>query len=162
MLNSSLPERLFCPIRREWVIALPEERIRQYLIQQMVNQWGYPINGIAIEKDLSQMPHLEHLTHSLPQRRADVVVFAKNIHPRFDFYPLLLIECKAINLTEKVIRQVIGYNFYVKSCFIAIVNHHEIRLGWYDPFKKDFSFIPFIPPFSELVQEGKKFNQPLS
>lgn len=147
-------DQLFCPIRKLWVVATPEELVRQSLIQMMTKELGFPASGIAMEKGLNQMPHLSRSSVPIPTRRADIVVFAKDIHPDHIFYPLLLIECKAVPLTEKVIRQVVGYNQFVNARFIAIVNQNEIKLGWFHHEQQDYYFIPGLLPFDTLKAKG--------
>jgi hypothetical protein len=159
LMNSKMSNQIFCSIRQEWVAALPEEMVRQSLIHQMTHQWGYPISGFALEKDLKQMPHLCVSALKLPKRRADLVFFAKGIHNHYSLYPLLLIECKAVKLTPKSIRQVVGYNFYLKAPFIAIVNQNETRLGWYDFNQEGFTFISHIPSYSDLLAKRNQLSK---
>lgn len=149
-------QKLHCPIRREWVKDLPEERVRQQLIRLMVEELGYPISYLAVEKELSRMPHLALMGKSkVPQRRADLVCFAKGIHSSFELYPLLLIECKAVKLTPRVITQVTGYNHFMKAYFIALANQDTIQTGWFDPELMTYRFVDYLPPFSALVQSIK-------
>lgn len=112
---------LFCPIRRLQVADLPEERIRQALIQEMIDHLGYPLGHLALETSLSRLPHLSSFSR-LPKRRADLIVFGKDIHPQEPLYPLLLVECKAVPLTKKTLQQLNSYNQFVKAYFIAAVN----------------------------------------
>lgn len=121
-------EMLFCPLRKKWIAALPEELIRHSLIKEMTQNLGYPAELLAAEKNLREMPHITNPRHSLPKRRADLIVFAKNIHPQYSLYPLLLVECKAIPLTKKVLHQVLGYNHFVKAYFVAAVNQYSSYL----------------------------------
>lgn len=130
-LNSDLPQKLYCRLRKQWVAALPEEKVRQALIAQLIDNLGYPASSIALEKGLRQMPHISS-RQKLPSRRADIVCFAPGIHPDHSLYPLLLIECKAVPLTPTVVNQVVSYNHFVKAYYIAIANEQEVRLGWYD------------------------------
>lgn len=145
------PDQLFCCIRHNWVAALPEEIVRQQLIQRMTQELGYPLSGFALEKSLQQMPHLALSSSKMPARRADLVFFAKGIHPQYDLYPLLLIECKAIPLAQKVLRQVIGYNFYVQAPFLAVANQTEVRLGWYEKQSEEYLFVPDLLPYGQLM-----------
>jgi hypothetical protein len=145
-------DQLFCSIRKTWVAATPEEMVRQSLIQMMLLELGFPPGGIALEKGLREMPHIEMIKGPIPARRADIIVFAKDIHPSYPYYPLLLIECKAVPLTEKVIRQVVGYNQFIKAHFIAVANQTEIKLGWYQPHLQNYSFISGLLPFSTLLK----------
>lgn len=151
-LNLRKPKQLlYCPIRQEWVTAFPEEYVRQHLIQQMTEHLGFPLSCIAVEKALQQMPHLSGAKHHLPLRRADIICFSKGIHAQFDLYPLLLIECKAVPLTETVIRQVVGYNYYLHAYFIAIANQQEVRVGCIDARKNQYRFTSGLPHYQHLL-----------
>lgn len=151
-----MPNQLFCQLRREWVTASPEEQVRQHVIQCMTQEWGYPTANVAIEKSLHQMPHLRLSSTRLPSRRADIVVFAPGIHANYSLYPLLLIECKSIALTDKALRQVVSYNFYLQAQFVAVVNEKEARLGWYHQETKQFRFTEGIPPYQALLTYAAK------
>jgi hypothetical protein len=146
-----MPDSLFCPLRKVWVTALPEERVRQSLIQKMTLSLGYPLGNIALEKSLDQLPHLQAIT-SLPKRRADLIVFAKDLHPQHSLYPLLLVECKAIPFTPKVLRQIVGYNQFVGAPFIAAVNQTHTYLGYYHPRYQDFIFQEGLLPYTVLIE----------
>lgn len=147
-----MPDSLFCPIRKIWVAALPEEKIRQALIQEMIHRLGYPQGSLALEKSLGQLPHLQS-SPSLPKRRTDLIVLAKNIHPDHPFYPLLLVECKAVPLTPKVLRQMIGYNQFVRAYFIAAVNQTTAFTGWYVPEHQDYTFQEGLLPYDSLLSK---------
>jgi len=142
---------IYDSIRKEFVKALPEEIVRQRLIRHMIDSLGYPYELIAVEKSLRQMPHMLLTDEDIPDRRADIICFVKGIQQGFDLYPLLMIECKSVKLTDKVISQVVGYNYYVNACFVAIANQDAIRLGWYDPITKRYIFVDGLPRYDELV-----------
>lgn len=145
-----MPNSLFCSLRKTWVAALPEEKVRQELIHKMTQCLGYPLGSLILEKSLDQLPHLQ--AHpSLPKRRADLIVLARDLHPQHPFYPLLLVECKAVPLTSKVLRQLIGYNQFVGAPFIAAVNQTQTYFGWYQPEKKDFIFQNGFIPYEALM-----------
>lgn len=117
----------------------------------MIQCLGYPQENLALEKTLNQLPHLQTKTR-LPKRRIDLIVYAKDLHPSHPFYPLLLIECKAIPLTDKVLRQIIGYNQFIEAYFIAAVNQTSAYLGWYNPSEQDFCFQKGFPSYAELLK----------
>jgi hypothetical protein len=150
-------ELVYCTIRKEWVALLPEEEVRQRLIKLMVEQLGYPISLLVVEKSLKQMPHLSRGERKLPERRADLLCYAPGIHKEHALYPLLLIECKAVKLTSKVISQVLGYNIYLQACFVAIANQEEIKTGWFDPATKQYRFAQGLPAY-EVLCKGLKSN----
>jgi hypothetical protein len=153
MNNSLSKQEIFCTVRKEWVVDQPEERVRQALIKHM-ESLGYPLPLIAVEKKLKQVPHLLYSSEKLPNRRADLIAYAKGIHPSYDLYPLLLVECKAVPLTEKVISQVVGYNHFLKAPYVAIVNQNEIRSGKYNTETKQYQFFDGLAPYSDLTNES--------
>ena len=151
-----------CAIRKVSVAAHPEELVRQELLSLMTAQLGYPSSLIAVEKELALLPHLKLNPSEIPDRRADILCFGKGIHPDFELYPLLLVECKAVTINSKVINQVVGYNHFVKSYFIGVANQEEIRTGWYDNSLKRYQFVPFLPTYQELIQNVTKSLQPMN
>lgn len=145
-------EQLFCQIRQEWVKATPEEKVRQNLIYTMKHHLGYPISGVVLEAGLNQMPHLALSPLKLPNRRADIVCFAPNIHSKHALYPLLLVECKAIKLSPKVVNQVLGYNHYLQARFMAVANQDKIQTGWFDKALNEHVFVDYLPSFPDLLR----------
>ena len=148
-----MTQKLFCPIRREWVAALPEEIVRQKLILFMTETLKFPVETLAVEVALKSMPHLKN-QEGIPNRRADIVCFAKGIHPDFDLYPLLMVECKAVPLTQKVISQVVGYNNHVQAHFVSVVNEGELKTGWYDETSGEYSFMDNIIHYDEMLERS--------
>ena len=149
-----MADSLFCLLRRTWVAALPEEQVRQALLQEMIHSLGYPPGYMVLEKGLDQLPHVKKNNSPL-KRRADLIVFGKDLHPHHALYPLLLVECKAVSLTDKVLRQLVGYNQFVGAYFIAAVNQVESYLGYYHPIQKDFCFRKGILPYTTLIDEAR-------
>lgn len=83
------------------------------------------------------MPHLA-LAPQIPLRRADILCYRQGS-------PLLLVECKAIPLTSKVLQQVIAYNYYLKAPYVAVANEQELRTGWYDAEQGSYVFVDGLP-----------------
>ena len=148
-------DSLFCPVRKIWVAALPEEKIRQTLIHQMIHCLGYPLGHLVLERNINQLPHLQTIP-SLPNRRTDLIVMAQHIHPQHPFYPLLLIECKVVKLTDKTLRQLIGYNRFVGAPFIAAVSETQTFFGWFQSEKKDFIFKESFFSYEALMQGARR------
>jgi hypothetical protein len=141
-----------CLIRKEAVAALPEEIVRQQFLSHMIMQKGFPASLIAIEQSLKQLPHLTAAERlHVPKRRADIICYARS-EQSAGLHPLLIVECKSIKISSAVMNQIVGYNHFVRSHFIAIVNHEEIRTGWYDSKKKDYLFVNFLPSYSDLLE----------
>jgi Type I restriction enzyme R protein N terminus (HSDR_N) len=152
-LSNPKNDSLYDPIRKKWVDKTPEEAIRQLLIRHMLEKLGYPPTLIAIEKELSQLPHLKlKSTDQVPRRRADIIVFAKG-EEKGTLSPLLMIECKAVPLLPKFAQQVIGYNTFIGAPFVALANERQVLTGCYDKVAGMYRFKLGLPRFEEL-----KFN----
>lgn len=152
-MESSKPKsELFDPLRKKWVERTPEEVIRQSLIKDMVERLAYPAPMVAVERELSTLPHLAYEnSKNIPKRRADIIVFSKKIHPDHEFFPLLLIECKAVPLNEKFVGQVIGYNAFVKAPFICLANGMHILTGYFDQSQQGYRFESGLPEYNQLL-----------
>jgi hypothetical protein len=109
-------EKLFCPIRKIWVPALPEEKVRASLLATMTGRWGFPPHLLMVEKGLRELPLARHFPR-LPIRRFDIVAYAES---RGTLKPLLVIECKRQTISEKAARQLLGYNYYFRAPFVAV------------------------------------------
>jgi hypothetical protein len=156
----NLSSLLFDAIRNKWVSASPEELVRQKLLNHMLNELGYPRELLVVEKQLSQLPHLTSYKSSLPDRRADIICYGKDIHPDHALYPLLLIECKEERALQKAVDQVLGYNYYVQAYFVALVDSQGVRLGYYEKQAKRTHFISSLPPYAELLKAVKQCSPP--
>ncbi len=141
---------IYCPVRREWVAKLPEEVVRQNLINLMTDMLGFPAHSLTVEKALRQFPHLSQ-TADLPDCRVDIASIVPGIHPDYELYPLIVIECKAVPLTSRVLQQIVGYNYYLQAPFIAIANQNEIKTGWYDPSKSSYQYVSGLPAYGDLL-----------
>lgn len=104
----------------------PEELVREELLFEMTTHLGFPKELIAVERALKSMPHL--IGEKVPNRRFDITCFAKEIHPKHPLYPLLIVECKKEVLTEETVRQILGYNYYVKAYFLAIASRDDLLM----------------------------------
>lgn len=150
---SKLSKFVFDEVRCQWVAATPEERVRQTLLKKMITHLGFPKESLAVEKELKSLPHL--FQSQVPDRRADLICFAKDIHESYPLYPLLLIECKEGDLDEAARQQVVGYNYFVKAPFIALASLKEEAFGFYDPVIQAYSFLPYIPSYFSLLKAAR-------
>lgn len=127
------------------VAATPEEKVRQQLLSVMMKQLGYPKELLAVEKKLSELPHLKR-EKGLPNRRADLLCFAPHIHSDYPLYPLLLIECKEGSVGAVGKQQALGYNHYVKAPYVAVAGLNQIELIY--PIE-----LSFLPTYADLLEK---------
>ena len=102
-------EMIFDFIRKQWLLLNEEEWVRQNFIQFLVQELKYPIELIAVEKEI-QLGDLK--------KRFDILVYGR------DHKTWMLVECKAgvIDLDVKVLYQVLRYNISMPASFLVITN----------------------------------------
>jgi type I restriction enzyme M protein len=85
--------KVFSEVRKTWIILTPEERVRQDYLRILVNEYGYSIDRIAEEIDVTG--------RGSAQARADFVIWKSVNDKRDGNSPLIIVECKADNVTIK-------------------------------------------------------------
>lgn len=128
--NINLPEILkhqnkdffICSIRKKFIQALPEEKLRQQIVTYLTNILGYPSNNIDIEVPMS---------YFIPRKsgRADIIIYDRKF-TLADAKPFILIECKAssCNILLEDFRhhnQLNNYNKVVKAEILMLTNGIE-------------------------------------
>ncbi len=128
---------LFDPFSLRKTAAGPEEKVRRGVLILMVAKLGYPKSLLSVEKGIAGA------------RRADILCYC----PRAEgLYPLLLVECKAVQLGAEAERQAFGYNRSIKAPFIALASATEIKTLWKEGEK--IASVPFLPSVLELKKYG--------
>lgn len=102
-------EIIYDGLRKQWLKLTPEEWVRQNFLQYIIQTKKYPSSFIAVEKEIS----LGEL-----KKRFDILVYDHN------HQPWMIIECKAmdVELTDKVLEQIVRYNISVPVSFLVITN----------------------------------------
>jgi len=128
---------IFDPIRKKYLVLLPEEWVRQNFIQFLIHEKNYAASLIAIEKGLK----LNEL-----QKRADIVIYDNMAKP------IVLIECKApkIKINQEVFEQVARYNMVFKVPYLVVTNGLEHYCAKVDFKTNSFEFLEDIPDYKEL------------
>lgn len=123
---------IFDDIRKKWILLTPEEWVRQNVLQYLSIVKGYPQSLISIEKEIK----LGEL-----RKRYDIVVYNR------DTIPWMIIECKEMNvdLTEKVISQVLRYHLALPATYLIITNGSFTR--GFVKLNQEFSEIDSFPDF---------------
>ena len=126
-------EVIFDDLRKQWVRLTPEEWVRQNFLQYLLQEKNYPAAFIGIEKEIA----LGEL-----KKRFDVLIYDR------DHQPWMMIECKAmdVELTEKVLEQIIRYNMSVPVTYLVISNG-SYSYAWTKQENKLFSIseLPLFP-----------------
>ncbi len=123
--------KVFDPIRKKWLEALPEELVRQHLIQYLLIEKNYPIALMRLEH-----PHRVNELY----KRSDIVVYNRNGHPA------MLIECKepTVRLNEDVLMQALLYNMHLGATYLMLCNGIQCICF------ENSTAIDFVPSFDQL------------
>lgn len=125
---------LWDPIRAEWVAATPEEGVRQEWIRKMIGPLGYPKGLLSVEKALRA------------GRRIDLLC---RMPGGEGLLPLLLAECKAVEIDAHAEKQLLGYNEEVKAPFIALLGPNVAKTFWRT--REGIDSVPFLPSYAQLI-----------
>lgn len=95
--------------------------MRQSTISSLLSQ-GIPASLIVVERKVADLPHLSTEMFKMPNRRVDILCYEGET-----LKPYLLVECKAKSFSNKELRQLLGYNFYIGAPFIALSAPEKIQ-----------------------------------
>lgn len=125
---------IFDPIRKKWLVLLPEELVRQLVVQYLIGEKGYPPGRMAIERGV---------TINDRKKRLDLLVYGKGSQP------FLLVECKAptIKLDDKVFEQIAMYNLLFKVPYLMVTNGIKTYCCAMEYEKQTYSFLEEVPGF---------------
>lgn len=129
--------QIFDFLRRKYVALTPEEWVRQHFVHYLVEEKGYPrgLVGNEIEVRVGEK-----------RLRCDTVVYDRQLQP------VMIVEYKApdIELSERVIDQVMAYNALLRVGWLVVSNGREHCCCRLEYEKKEYSFVRNIPDYEEL------------
>lgn len=131
-------EKYYDPLRRKWVAATPEERVRQWFIGQLSDNARVPSWLM-----MSEVP----MKYGQKRWRADIVVYGS------DGSPLAIVECKRpdVDISEAVAEQALRYNAIQNVQYIFLTNGKST----YVYRRKDVGFEPVdhFPQYPEMSKQ---------
>jgi len=100
---------IFDIVRKKYILLNPEEWVRQHVLHYLITEKKYPVNLIAVEKQLIINQN---------KRRFDLVVFNRKMQAE------ILIECKApeVQINQKTFDQANQYNWLLKAPYLFLTN----------------------------------------
>ena len=125
---------VFDPLRKKHVALTPEERVRQFFINWLHTERGWPLQLMASEYSIKL---------GRKSFRCDIVAFNKELVPQ------VIVECKApeVELGKSVIEQVTGYNLVLKVPHLVITNGRKTFVCSYNRATGKYEFVGDIPFF---------------
>lgn len=85
--------QIFSRIRQKWLVQTPEELVRQTFLDVILDEYGFSLEQIAEEEELTG--------RGSGQARADFVIWRTVQDRRDKKPPLIIVECKSDNVTIK-------------------------------------------------------------
>ena len=125
-------------IRSKWVVETPEETVRQNYLPVLVNEYGFTLDQISEE--------LEITGRGSGGARADFVIWRTEQDKAADNAPFIVVECKSDNVTIKAQDYSQGDN-YARMCGAPFFVTHNSRETKYWRVKKDK-----IPGYIEEIE----------
>jgi len=112
---------IFSPLRQKWLKATPEERVRQEFLIVLMNEYGYSLDQIDEETSVTG--------RGAAQARADFLIWRTPEAKQKQEHALIVIECKADNVTISLKDYVQGANYaqYEHARFFVTHNHRETK-----------------------------------
>jgi type I restriction enzyme M protein len=144
--------QVFSLVRQRWVQLTPEERVRQEYLQILVNEYGYSIDQIAEEEEVTG--------RGSGDARADFLIWRTPESKRKQEHAFIVVECKADNVTIslKDYRQGANYAQYEHAPFFVTHNNKETKYWKVDATRRmpnydEIENIPHADASDKQVQE---------
>lgn len=129
---------IFDPVRRKYLKLLPEELVRQLMLQFLIKDLGYSPKLLQVEKAVKVNGQI---------KRFDILIYDKNGATK------ILFECKRPEekITQNVFNQISTYNLALKVDYLVISNGMETYCCKMDYASSSYAYLDFIPSRSQLV-----------
>lgn len=130
--------KVFDIIRKQYVELTPEEKVRQYCIHTLIEQYDYPKTAFAVEGSL--------IVNSMT-RRFDILIYDRALKP------FMIIECKRpdVELSQKTIDQIAAYNHITQAPYLMITNGESTYILNYE--NRTYSFCEQIPRYDNKAKK---------
>lgn len=114
--------KIWSHIRKKWLVETPEERVRQEYVCSLVNEYEYSID--QMEEEMTPPG-----VRGTGSARADIVVWRTIDEKTSKDNPLIVVECKANNVTIDQATYTQGGNYanYCKARFFVTHNHRQTK-----------------------------------
>lgn len=147
--------QIYSPIRDKWLVLKPEEEVRQRYVCRLVDSYGYGI------KQMGEEVKVTNSQRGQGAARADIVVWRNEEDKRKGKNALIVVECKAENVTIRQADYFQGYNYaaWAGAKFFVTTNLKETRIFKVveDAMPKKLEEIADIPS-ADMVNNDKKIK----
>ncbi|MBQ8699626.1 MAG: N-6 DNA methylase, partial [Schwartzia sp.] len=148
--------KVFCPLQNKWLIAKPEERVRQHYVCILVNEYGYTLEQMAQEFKVNN----SHRGQG--KARADIVLWKSKKDKDDKKAAFIVVECKAENVKIRVEDYYQGFNYatWAHADFFVTTNEKETKYFNVDPTHLPQKLEEVVAiPTAQDVDNAKKIEQ---
>jgi len=148
--------KIFCPLKNAWLVAKPEEKVRQKYITILHNEYGFSLEQMAQELKVNNS------SRGQGKARADIVIWKSEQDKRDGKSAFIVVECKSENVKVRVEDYYQGFNYasWAHAEFFVTTNEKETKFFNVDP-----TYLPqkleevVAIPTSKDVDNAKKIEQ---
>ena len=117
-------KEIFAPLKNKWLVMKPEEEVRQKYICRLVDSYGYSLDQMDQEIQVSNSQRGQGAA------RADIVIWRNKEDKNANKYPLIVVECKAESVTirKEDYYQGMNYASWAHADFFVTTNLKETRI----------------------------------
>lgn len=148
--------KIYCPLKEKWLIAKPEEKVRQKFIATLVNEYGYTLDQMAQELELTGSKRGKG--HAF----ADIIIWKSKADKDAMKDAFIIIETKAENVKLHVEDYYQGSNYakYSGAEFFVASNEKETKFFTvvHGFIPKELEEVVAIPTAKDVVN-AKKIEQ---
>lgn len=116
--------KIYAPLKDQWLVEKPEERVRQQYICRLVDSYGYEL------KQMDQELKVTNSQRGQGAARADIVVWKSAQDKNSNKSAFIVVECKAESVTIHEEDYYQGYNYaaWAGADFFVTTNLKETRI----------------------------------
>ncbi|TNE36736.1 type I restriction enzyme HsdR N-terminal domain-containing protein [bacterium] len=124
--------KIYDKVRKKYVECIPEEWVRQNLIDFLVSDYGYMLSRMRVEIGFKILGK---------DYRSDIICYDEKGNP------YLIVECKSpdIKLNQATLNQIGIYNIAQKTKFLLVTNGLEFLVFQTDYDSNKISQLNYIP-----------------
>ena len=116
--------KIFAPLKDKWLVNKPEEQVRQKYICRLVDSYGYHLDQMAQELQVTNSQRGQGAA------RGDIVIWRSKEDKANNKSALIVVECKAESVTIHEEDYFQGYNYaaWAGADFFVTTNLKETRI----------------------------------
>ena len=135
-------ETIYDPLRRKDVSLTPEERVRQWFIEQLRTAAGVPLHQMMSEVALEY--------GAGKKWRADIEVYGRG------GVPMAVVECKRpdIEISKEVLEQALRYSAVLQVPFLFLTNGHLTYIC--RKTGDGYAFLDKAPVYEEMLAQCRQ------